>query len=221
MAHSSAKRPARGLPGLLVLLLATLLLATSCATLKSSPRYGPPGKSGAGTRERSATGRKERKEQQEKEQAEKPGKRRKDGRKGGGLSVFRLFPSEDSDLVQAAEKYLGCPYRFGGETPRGFDCSGLVCRVFEDVWDVKLPRNSQDMSEVGMPVTRHELLPGDLVFFYTTSRRRISHVGIYKGEGEFVHASFNNGVEVSSLDASYWRRRLVCARRVTQESISD
>lgn len=203
----------------MVLLLGLLLLLSGCATIKSSPRYGSPEKEKKTTRERSATGRKERKEQQE-AQEEKAKGRRKDGRKGGGLSVFRLFPHEEHDLIRAAEKYLGCPYHFGGETPRGFDCSGLVCRVFKDAWDITLPRNSQDMSEVGMPVTRHELQPGDLVFFYTTSRRRISHVGIYKGEGEFIHAGINRGVEVANMDASYWRRRLVCARRVTQDSIS-
>lgn len=213
-------RPRRGLASTLVLILGLLLLLSGCATISSSPRYRTPEKGKKTARERSATGRQEGKSKGVEEQEDRAKGRRKDGRKGGGLSVFRLFPHEESDLIRAAEKYLGCPYRFGGESPRGFDCSGLVCKVFEDAWNITLPRNSQDMSEVGMPVARHELQAGDLVFFYTTSRRRISHVGIYKGDGEFIHSGINRGVEVTSLDGSYWRRRLVCARRVSKDSIS-
>lgn len=219
------RRPGRRL---LLYALAALLAFDGCAGLRSQPRYRPPqpdqpthsprpDKAQERARERERAKAREKEKARAEREARKA--RRKDGSKGGGLPTFRLF-SRSSDLVEAAEEYLGVSYRYGGDTRRGMDCSGLVWRAVQDAWDRELPRSSVEMARLGMPVSRPELEPGDLLFFYTGSRGRISHVGIYKGQGRFVHSSTTKGVEVADLDEGYWRRRLVCARRLNRDSLS-
>jgi len=118
-----------------------------------------------------------------------------------------------SVLTQALAQ-LGIPYRWGGTTPRtGFDCSGLVKYVFQTALGIELPRVSRDQARRGQPVERQELTPGDLVFF---SRRGqvINHVGIYLGDGRFVHAPrTGRDVTISNL-SGYWYQRFLRARRV-------
>jgi cell wall-associated NlpC family hydrolase len=118
-------------------------------------------------------------------------------------------------LLQRATALLGTPYRWGGNTPdAGFDCSGLVAYVFRSALGIELPRVSRDMASSGTLVERGALAAGDLVFF---GRRgsRIDHVGIYVGEGRFVHAPrTGKDVMVSDLDTGYWAGRFVQARRV-------
>ena len=218
--HFRGRRSSR----ILLYALMVLLAFGGCAGLRSQPRYRPPdpGRPAQSPRP-DKTQERERAKAREKEKAraEKEARkaRRKDGSKGGGLPTIRLF-SRSSDLVEAAEEYLGVNYRYGGDTRRGMDCSGLVWRAVQDAWDRELPRSSVEMARLGMPVSRPELEPGDLLFFYTGSRGRISHVGIYKGQGRFVHASTTKGVEVADLDEGYWRRRLVCAKRLNRDSLS-
>jgi cell wall-associated NlpC family hydrolase len=111
---------------------------------------------------------------------------------------------------------LGVKYRLGGRSPEtGFDCSGLVAHVFERAWGLLLPPSTQALREVGAPVTRiKELQPGDLVF-YNTRNRPYSHVGIYLGDGRFVHAPRPGArVRVESLKTSYWSTRFDGARRL-------
>ena len=111
---------------------------------------------------------------------------------------------------------LGVRYRLGGSSPlTGFDCSGLVTHAFEQAWGVKLPHNVQAQSRIGIPVKRSALEPGDLVF-YNTRNRPYSHVGIYLGEGRFIHAPRpGKQVRVESLRSSYWSARFNGARRMT------
>ena len=111
---------------------------------------------------------------------------------------------------------LGARYRFGGSSPlTGFDCSGLVTHVFEQAWGVALPHNVQAQSRIGLPVKRDELKPGDLVF-YNTRNRPYSHVGIYLGDGRFIHAPRpGKRVRVESLESRYWMGRFNGARRLT------
>ncbi len=115
-------------------------------------------------------------------------------------------------LMDTARQYLGVRYRYGGVTPKGFDCSGLTRHLFAK-FGSRLPRNSSSQAKVGVAVDRDDLRPGDLVFFATRGRGRINHVGVYIGDGEMVHASRSKGVTVDSLDEPYYARRYVTARR--------
>jgi len=110
---------------------------------------------------------------------------------------------------------LGLDYRFGGDSPvTGFDCSGLVAHVYLEAWNIRLPRNTSAQSKAGMPVSLAELQAGDLVF-YDTLKRPYSHVGIYLGDGKFVHAPKSGAqVRVESLKSSYWTQRYNGARRI-------
>lgn len=117
-------------------------------------------------------------------------------------------------VVEEAMKYLGTPYVWSGSSlTGGSDCSGFVMAVYS-LFGVSLPHRSRDQASYGKPVDYSELQPGDLVFFHTT-RSGISHVGIYIGNGDFVHSSSHHGgVTVSPMDSGYYRQRFVCARRV-------
>jgi len=118
------------------------------------------------------------------------------------------------NVLTKAMTLLGTPYRWGGESTDGFDCSGLVGYVYRTVLGMDLPRVSRQMAQSGEAVTdRAALAPGDLVFFGL--RGRVSHVGIYVGEGRFLHApSRGKDVRVDSLYSSYWSGRYLSARRV-------
>ena len=123
-----------------------------------------------------------------------------------------------SDLiVREAREALGARYRWGAVGERVTDCAGLVRRVAATA-GVQLPRRSTDQYRHGKPVRRSELRPGDLVFFKNTYKRGISHVGIYIGGGEFIHAaSRRRRVVVDRLDESYFSRRFAGARRVVED----
>ncbi len=110
---------------------------------------------------------------------------------------------------------LGIDYREGGTSPvHGFDCSGLVAHVYREAYGVRLPHNARAQSETGVPVSLAELEPGDLVF-YDTLGRPYSHVGIYLGDGRFVHApKTGSRVRVERMRAAYWAERFNGARRI-------
>jgi cell wall-associated NlpC family hydrolase len=110
---------------------------------------------------------------------------------------------------------VGIDYRLGGDSPeRGLDCSGLIRYVFQQVTGVTLPRTAQELSRIGLKVRPDDLAPGDLVFF-NTRRFAFSHVGIYLGNGRFIHAPSNGGeVGVATLSSAYWQRRYNGARRL-------
>ena len=115
-----------------------------------------------------------------------------------------------ANLTKSAMRFLGVPYSFGGTTARGFDCSGYVQHVFA-MLGIRLPRTADAQYEVGQRVAQVE--PGDLVFFQTYTSGA-SHVGIYVGNGNFVHSSSSHGVEVSALRDSYWSARYLGAKRI-------
>jgi hypothetical protein len=118
-------------------------------------------------------------------------------------------------LEQVASELLGVRYRFGGNDPSGgVDCSGLVRLMWSRLGLADLPRTAAAMALLGQPVALDALLPGDLVFFNTRGRAH-SHVGIYIGDGSFVHAPARRGqVKVESMDLAYWQRRYNGARRI-------
>ncbi len=115
-------------------------------------------------------------------------------------------------IIQTAMRFVGVPYRFGGNTPEGFDCSGFTRYVFArgGVW---LPRMADEQYNVGQPVSKARLQPGDLVYF-TTYTDGVSHVGIYLGEGKFISATSSRGVAIAYMGDSYWGPRYIGARRV-------
>lgn len=125
--------------------------------------------------------------------------------------VSRSNSTDSSKLVSNAMSLIGIPYAFGGTSRSGFDCSGYTQYVFKGS-GVTLPRTSYEQFGVGTAVSRNQLQPGDLVFF-STYDNGASHVGIYIGGGNFVHAS-NSGVRTTSLSDSYYVSRYVGARRV-------
>lgn len=137
-----------------------------------------------------------------------PGKHGVGNADGGDASPIK-------NVLHSAMALLGTPYRWGGSSPdRGFDCSGLVSYVFRSTLGIELPRVSRDMAKSGELISdRSKLTAGDLVFF--GRRGRVDHVGIYLGEGQFVHApSRGKDVMVSSLETGYWSHKYMQARRV-------
>lgn len=118
------------------------------------------------------------------------------------------------NIVQTAHRFIGTPYRWGGTSPEsGFDCSGLTMTVYR-LNGLDLPRTAQQQFLAGKPVPRNALRAGDLVFFATGSTSRISHVGIYSGQGQFVHAPRRgNAIRSASLENSYFTNRFKGARR--------
>ncbi|NWG87753.1 MAG: C40 family peptidase [Hydrogenophilaceae bacterium] len=117
-----------------------------------------------------------------------------------------------------ALKLLGTPYKFGGNNPdKGVDCSGLVRHVYKQTENIDLPHSAKAISQNGEAVDKEALKPGDLVFF-NTLKKPFSHVGIYAGDGKFIHASSRREkqVTVSSIDDSYWAKRFSGARRIAQ-----
>jgi cell wall-associated NlpC family hydrolase len=110
-------------------------------------------------------------------------------------------------IAEAAQRMVGVPYRFGGSTPRGFDCSGLAQWAYASA-DVAIPRTSKEQYRASRGVPRRELALGDLLFFDTDWQQ--GHVGIYIGGGRFVHAPSSGArVSVAALDAGYYRKRLL------------
>ncbi len=137
---------------------------------------------------------------------------------------------ESSGLMDAMKKraepllvamgLLGTPYKIGGANPdKGVDCSGLVHYVYKQAANLDLPHSAKALSQNGAPVKKDDLQPGDLVFFHTL-RKRFSHVGIYAGDGKFVHADSKQVKEVmvSSLDSQYWAKHFDGARRLQLDS---
>lgn len=114
-------------------------------------------------------------------------------------------------LMQEYREWAGTPYRFGGESRQGIDCSALTQRIFKEQFNYALPRTAGEQMKQGRRISRAALKPGDLVFFKPT--RRLNHVGVYLGNGLFMHASSSQGVMISQLDNQYWARRYVQARR--------
>lgn len=136
---------------------------------------------------------------------------------GGRPSVSLDYAREAADpmgcdLVAAAAEWLGTRYRYGGQSRQGTDCSGLVMSLYQDVCAVKLPRTTVEQHRFCSPLKRKEARVGDLMFFGSSSG--ISHVGLYIGKGEMIHASSSQGVVVSGIDSGYWAQRFKGAGRV-------
>jgi cell wall-associated NlpC family hydrolase len=128
----------------------------------------------------------------------------------------RLRPSDEgglrASLVETALGYQGVPYLFGGTTDKGFDCSGLTGAVYQ-LNGLRLPRNSMAQFDAGTPVTLEQARPGDLLFFATKAPGRVSHVGLYLGQGTFIHAPrTGKAIRKDDLQSAYYREAFLGAR---------
>lgn len=119
----------------------------------------------------------------------------------------------ERDLWQAAREWLGAPYRYGGQSKSGVDCSGLVQKIYKHRFNLRLPRTVAGQVKGGRFVRQAWLEPGDLIFFRINRYGNIDHVGIYLGQGKFLHASTEQGVTVSDIGDPYFRSRLAIIRR--------
>ncbi|MEY4076068.1 MAG: Murein DD-endopeptidase MepH precursor [Pseudomonadota bacterium] len=142
---------------------------------------------------------------------------------GGPLQSARnTFGGKASELVIQAMGLLGVPYKRGGSSEeKGFDCSGFVRYMYEKSVGLVLPRRAEEQAKVTEEISRSELKPGDLVFF-NTLKRTFSHVGIYVGDGKFIHAPRpGKAVQVDDMREAYWQKRFNGARRVQADKLQN
>ena len=135
-------------------------------------------------------------------------------------SARNTFGGRASEMVIQAMGLLGVPYKRGGTSEeKGFDCSGFVRHMYEKSVGLVLPRRAEEQAKVTEEINRSELKPGDLVFF-NTLKRTFSHVGIYVGDGKFIHAPRpGKSVRVDDMREAYWQKRFNGARRVQSEKL--
>lgn len=134
------------------------------------------------------------------------------------LSPLATFKTEAASIGEAivtyGEKFMGVPYVFGGTTPQGFDCSGFVQYIYKHAAGISLPRTTDQQYNVGTSIAKSDLQPGDLVFYANTYRKGISHVGVYAGGNMVLNATSSKGIDLVSLDNSYWGPKYAGAKRV-------
>ena len=127
------------------------------------------------------------------------------------------LPALADSILERGMSLIGTRYRFGGTSEKsGFDCSGFIGYLFREEAGVTLPRSTREMINVDAPkVARNKLKPGDLLFFSTNGRGRVSHAGIYLGDDQFIHSSSrrSGGVRIDSLGDSYWSKTFIEAKR--------
>lgn len=137
-----------------------------------------------------------------------------------GESVVQQVSERTTDLVSTAVGLLGIPYLRGGNSAEsGFDCSGFVRYIFKETVGLVLPRSADQQAHATQKIDKSELKPGDLVFF-NTMKRTFSHVGIYLGEGKFIHSPRSGAsVRIEDMRIPYWNVRFDGARRVQGDSV--
>ncbi|MDR1006555.1 MAG: C40 family peptidase [Bacteroidales bacterium] len=141
------------------------------------------------------------------------------------LNQITIKPNEETikqndALFKYYQQWLGTPYKLGGLTKEGVDCSGFVYNVYLDLYGITLPRRSSDMiSAVLIIDSKDSLQRGDIVFFQN-SKKRINHVGIYLQDKRFIHSSSSNGVIISSIEETYWKQHYRCGGRLKTKGIN-
>jgi cell wall-associated NlpC family hydrolase len=113
--------------------------------------------------------------------------------------------------ISVAKSNKGVKYKWGGTTPKGFDCSGLVSYSYKQA-GVTLPRTAAEMYTKGTPVKT--LAPGDLVFYATSGGKKVTHVAIYIGDGQVIHSTSSSGVSITNMNNSYWKARYIGSKRI-------
>jgi cell wall-associated NlpC family hydrolase len=134
------------------------------------------------------------------------------GQQGGDASMSKAQRIE-AQVRAAAEPWMGTPYKFGGESKNGVDCSGLTKALYEEAFNITLPRTTGKQVNRGRQVSRSNLRPGDLIFFRTGDQAK--HVGIYLDDRKFVHASSSQGVTISPMKYDYWQEHYWQTRRLS------
>ena len=130
----------------------------------------------------------------------------------------QLLSKDEIKLIKEAKSWIGTKYKYGGHSREGSDCSGFVLQVYKAVYDLKLPRSSKEQYTFCKKISKNKMRVGDLVFFATgKSKDVVSHVGIYIGNNEFIHASSSKGVVISNLDQNYYVRTFVSAGTVERK----
>ncbi|NRG26720.1 C40 family peptidase [Bacillus circulans] len=130
----------------------------------------------------------------------------------GIFNAHEASAASKKSVVTVAKKYIGTPYKYGGTSLKGFDCSGFVGYSYKKVGK-SLPRTTASMYKKGKKVKKSNLKKGDLIFF-NTYKKGASHVGIYIGSNQFIHSSSSKGVKVDKLSNSYWKTKYYGAKRI-------
>ena len=133
-----------------------------------------------------------------------------------GRAHAKSLRTPRASRLERGMSLIGTRYRFGGTSEAGFDCSGFIGYLFREEAGMNLPRSTREMINVNAPlVARNNLKPGDLLFFSTAGRGRVSHAGIYLGDNQFIHSSSrrSGGVRVDNLGDSYWSKTFIEAKR--------
>ncbi len=122
---------------------------------------------------------------------------------------------DNHKLYLEAADWIGTPYRSGGDSNRGTDCSGMVYQIYRKVYRTQVPRNTEELKDKSNKIAKRNLKEGDLVFFSSNrSRKRVAHVGIYLKNGKFIHSSTSRGVIISRLGEDYYSRHWICGGRI-------
>lgn len=173
--------------------LITLTLLSGCAGMKPSPKY--TSNKGGGKKSSPIA--------------------KKSSKKMPLLSAAtRLSSPIKLSMLTSINRYKGVPYKWGGDTMRGMDCSGFTMKVYEESARTTIPHHAASQYKLGTKISRKRLKFGDLVFFRDIESKGVSHVGIYVGNDNFVHASLSKGVVTSSMNQPYYKKRYVSARRL-------
>ena len=130
---------------------------------------------------------------------------------GSSKKATRIITIQDKLEIEY-QKHKGIPYKYGGTTKRGFDCSGFVNAVYFNAFNIDLPRTTTLMSKQGEKKSKSNLKSGDLVFFRPS--RKYMHIGIYVGDGQFMHSSTSKGIIKSKLNNLYWKDKYRFSRRI-------
>ena len=136
------------------------------------------------------------------------------------LTESKVSAATTNEIASYAEKFNGTPYKFGGTTPAGFDCSGYIRHVYNN-FDINLPRTSAEQFKVGTSVNKDNLQPGDLVFFANTYKKGISHTGIYIGNNEFISAKSRGVLKANLKTDPYWAPKYAGAKRISNVKIAS
>ena len=129
---------------------------------------------------------------------------------GGDINL-----EDNHKLYLEAADWIGAPYRGGGDSKKGTDCSGMVYQIYKKVYRIQVPRNSEELKDKSYKIAKRNLKEGDLVFFSSSrSRKKVAHVGIYLKNGRFIHSSTSRGVIVSRLVEDYYSRHWISGGRI-------